>query len=257
MSQEKARDKLAVLTAFNILNGHFPKIIGSVSRSIERAEFTAEEFVGFIGEVASEVAGCERRRVPIELRRSGQEFPQVAEELNNAMEEKEFDWAHLLAFLHEVHRILNQLRASERASQQTEGERVMDKKEGHEKELKALSHEIMGAITENEKVMATLKDLKERGIVDSSTLLGLALRIGEITEVAGMTFQQEELGEQSASLDAASATSVNPNLPAAPAQSAYEMIDGRVLSPKEAVFQNWSADQFDERAWLKRVGLIF
>ncbi len=120
----------------------------------------------------------------------------------------------------------------------------------NEKELKALSHAIMEAITGNEEVMAMLNDLRERNVVDSSTLLGLALRIGEIIEISGMTFRQDEIEEKQTQLDTCDAEDS--------AQTpAYELIDGRELSAKEVAFQSWSAERFDERAWLKKMGLIF
>ena len=120
----------------------------------------------------------------------------------------------------------------------------------NEKELKALSHAIMEAITGNEEVMALLNDLKQRNVVDSSTLLGLALRIGEIIEISGMTFRQDEIEEKQTQLDTCDAEDS--------AQTpAYELIDGRELSAKEVAFQSWSAERFDERAWLKKMGLIF
>lgn len=120
----------------------------------------------------------------------------------------------------------------------------------NEKELKALSHAIMEAITGNEEVMAMLNDLRDRNVVDSSTLLGLALRIGEIIEISGMTFRQDEIEEKQTQLDTCDAEDS--------AQTpAYELIDGRELSAKEVAFQSWSAERFDERAWLKKMGLIF
>jgi hypothetical protein len=131
----------------------------------------------------------------------------------------------------------------------TQGGVVMDGK-SNDKELKALSHAIMEAITGNEDVMAMLNDLKQRNVVDSSTLLGLALRIGEIIEISGMTFKQEEIEEKQTQLDAAEAEG-ELQVPA------YELVDGRELSAKEVAFQTWSAERFDERAWLKKMGLIY
>jgi hypothetical protein len=131
----------------------------------------------------------------------------------------------------------------------TQGGVVMDGK-SNDKELKALSHAIMEAITGNEDVMAMLNDLKQRNVVDSSTLLGLALRIGEIIEISGMTFKQEEIEEKQTQLDTAE---VDGELQV----PAYELIDGRELSVKEVAFQTWSAERFDERAWLKKMGLIY
>jgi hypothetical protein len=126
----------------------------------------------------------------------------------------------------------------------------MDSK-GNEQELKALSHAIMGAITGNDEVMAMLNDLKQRNVVDSSTLLGLALRIGEIIEISGMTFRRDEIEEKQTQLDTGDAEEGDAHAPA------YELIDGRELSAKEVAFQSWSAERFDERAWLKKMGLIY
>lgn len=119
-----------------------------------------------------------------------------------------------------------------------------------DKELKALSHAIMEAITNNEDVMAMLNDLRQRKVVDSSTLLGLALRIGEIIEISGMTFRQDEIEEKQTQLD-------TDDVEDTAQATAYEVIDGRELSAKELAFQTWSAERFDERAWLKKMGLIY
>lgn len=42
----------------------------------------------------------------------------------------------------------------------------------------------------------------------------------------------------------------------ATAKPAYELVDARELSAKEAEFMAWAADRFDEEAWLKKHGLI-
>ncbi|MBI4667223.1 MAG: hypothetical protein HY751_12545 [Nitrospinae bacterium] len=124
---------------------------------------------------------------------------------------------------------------------------------GNEKELKALSQAIMEAITRNEDVMALLQDLKKRQVVDSSTLLGLALRIGEIIEVSGMMYRQDEIEEMTETPMAETGEEKQELVLA----RRKELVDGREQSKNEVSFREWVAERFDERAWLKKARLIF
>ncbi|MBI5814780.1 MAG: hypothetical protein HZB29_04135 [Nitrospinae bacterium] len=127
-----------------------------------------------------------------------------------------------------------------------------DKK--NEKELKALTRAIMEVLTHNEEIMTLLLDLKTRKVIDSSTLLGLALKVSDLVEVSGTAFSQEELGVRKAGPDPRAAEAKSDQLLAVKEKA---VIDGRELSTRETAFQEWTSEQFDEKAWLKKSGLIF
>lgn len=125
-----------------------------------------------------------------------------------------------------------------------------------ENELRELSQVIIEALTHNEDVMAHLADLKERNIIDSQTLLGLALKISDLLELSGMAFTQEEVQN---SLAANSGETKPPMLPASnkKEKNDFEEIDGRKLSNNEIDFQEFTASKFDEKEWLQKTGLIW
>jgi len=125
----------------------------------------------------------------------------------------------------------------------------------NEKELKALTQTIMEVLTHNEEIVSLLLDLKARNVIDSSTLLGLALKVSDLVEVSGAAFSQEDLGRKDQPEKAVALKSAE----AAAATVAKEraVIDGRDLTPSEAAFQEWTTGKFDEKDWLKKTGLIY
>ena len=139
-----------------------------------------------------------------------------------------------------------------------------------EKELQELSHAIVEALTHNDDVMALLADLKEREVIDSSTLLGLALKISDLLELSGMAFTQEDIAEEPPAMienkvaendqsDEAETKrfigDISHEIKGDEAEDA--IIDGRELSENEIAFEEWSNDKFDEKEWLKNTRLIW
>lgn len=133
----------------------------------------------------------------------------------------------------------------------------MDKSK-REKELKELSRMITDALTHSEEVMAYLADLKKRNIIDSSTLLGLALKVNDLLVISSQAYPQpaEERGAEQTRAIAApreqAARSAERDTAARKQQ-----IDGRELTRAEIDFEEWSRSKFDQAAWLRDVGLIW
>ncbi len=132
----------------------------------------------------------------------------------------------------------------------------MKRDQDKEKELKELSQSIVEALAANEEVMSHLTDLKERGVIDSATLLGLALKVDELLQISGVAFMQdtdhherppkELVGEVEGAIAAQEEID----------EPTDATIDGRQLSPQEVAFQEWAASHFDEKSWLKDLGLM-
>ncbi len=131
----------------------------------------------------------------------------------------------------------------------------MDNKK-HEKELKELSQIIIEVLTNNKDVMGLLADLKERKIIESTTLLGLALKVNDLLEISGATFTKEEL-EKESKLPAPENKLLEADGSGTGTTSKRELIDGRELTPNEIAFEQWSRENFDEDRWLRKSGLIW
>lgn len=138
-----------------------------------------------------------------------------------------------------------------------------------EKELKELSHAIVEALTHNDDVMALLTDLKERQVIDSSTLLGLALKISDLLELSGIAFTQEDVEkaqnemfkDNKPATESGAAESkeddIDTKLFAEAEKDELSMIDGHRLTESEAAFQEWANGKFDEKEWLKNARLLW
>ena len=130
----------------------------------------------------------------------------------------------------------------------------MKRNQDKEKELRELSQSIVEALAANEEVMSHLSDLKERGIIDPSTLLGLALKVDDLLQISGVAFMQdtdpapkELVGEVEAAIAAEEEAET----------SLDTTVDGRKLSTSEVAFTEWAASRFDEKQWLKELGLLY
>lgn len=126
---------------------------------------------------------------------------------------------------------------------------------GKGRDAEKLSEAVAEALKNNEKVMSLIAGLKERGAVDSETLLSLYLKIGDLLEVSLTTVSREEL-ERSKSAKRARQPKEAAR-PQPPDDEAHETIDGRNLSRNEIAFQEWTAERFNEENWLKKRRLIW
>ncbi|MGK7346196.1 MAG: hypothetical protein ACNS63_10365 [Candidatus Nitrospinota bacterium M3_3B_026] len=122
------------------------------------------------------------------------------------------------------------------------------------REIKKLSEAVAEALKNNEKVMSLIAELKERGVVDSETLLSLYLKIGDLLEVSLTTVSREELEKLKTGKQAAPKKAEPPR---EPDDDIHETIDGRDLSRNEIAFQEWTAERFNEGNWLKKRRLIW
>jgi len=123
----------------------------------------------------------------------------------------------------------------------------------HEKELKELSQVIVDALTRNEDVMNYLAELKDRNIIDSSTLLGLALKVNDLLEISGSVISKQDGAHSSAGRQAKAGPRTRPESENDP----KELIDGKKLSDRQIAFEKWASDRFDEKGWLKKSGIIW
>ncbi|MDH5477945.1 MAG: hypothetical protein OEY50_06415, partial [Nitrospinota bacterium] len=110
----------------------------------------------------------------------------------------------------------------------------MDEKK--DKNLKDLSQLIVAALTRDEAVMNALLDLKQRKVIEPSTLLGLALKINDLIELSNDKSPDQRIELiQERNDDAAVEAELDPVLknPATPPTKPKAMIDGRQLTYDE------------------------
>lgn len=128
----------------------------------------------------------------------------------------------------------------------------MDQRD-REKDLRELSQMIVDALARNEAIMSHLAELKERGIIDSSTLLGLALRVNELLELSATMFAQQDTRiETPRALPQPEHGMVRARGAAPGSRAIY---DGREITATEAAFEEWVIERFDEQEWLRKIGL--
>jgi len=132
----------------------------------------------------------------------------------------------------------------------------MDEK--RDRDLKDLSQLIVTALTKDEAVMNALADLKDRKVIEPSTLLGLALKINDLLELSGTTLTGDEV-ELMREKESAKEAELDPVLrsEAPPLVKTRAIIDGRQLSYEEILFEEWAIAKFNEKLWLKKAGLTW
>ncbi|VAX24190.1 hypothetical protein MNBD_NITROSPINAE03-750 [hydrothermal vent metagenome] len=131
----------------------------------------------------------------------------------------------------------------------------MDNKK-REKELKELSHIIVDALSNNREVVSHLNDLKERKVIDSSTLLGLALKVCDLLNIPGAAFAQEDINISGRKRE----TGISSDDKAGADETARQLkavVDGKELTPSQRQFQRWAMENFDEKKWLSKIGVIW
>ncbi len=127
----------------------------------------------------------------------------------------------------------------------------MDKRKRDEK-LKELSDAIVKAMTNDDEVMSLLDALKANKMIENGTLLGMAIKVSELLEIADIALakgKNEPLdnGQVVRHMQEAVMQSINDR----------DIIDGHDLSENEVAFQEWAIERFDEKEWLKDCGLIW
>jgi len=127
---------------------------------------------------------------------------------------------------------------------------MVDKKQ----ELKKLKDAIIKTLRDNDELASLMADLKDRGVVDSATLLNLCVKIDDVLEITCATVSQNDLGKKKRGKAASAA---NKKITPRVGENAREVIDGRSLSSNEIAFQEWVNKRFDEDVWLRKFGLIW
>ncbi len=127
-----------------------------------------------------------------------------------------------------------------------------DDNNNHEKELNELSETIVSALTHSDAVMDIIADLKERGVVDSSTHIGLALKVDDLSDLSDSPLQKTSPAHQDHDRAISHTDSIAPD-----DATSRNIIDGRDLTENEADFEEWANSGFDEKQWMKELGLTW
>jgi len=108
------------------------------------------------------------------------------------------------------------------------------------KEFEELSKAISDAITNSKSVMKIINRLRKKDQISSESFLVLIMKMQLLNDLKkkDSAFHEKEFP-----------------LPQLPLDTS-QYIDGEKLTPSELAFQEYCAKIFDEKTWLKKLGLI-
>lgn len=108
------------------------------------------------------------------------------------------------------------------------------------KEFEELSKAISNAITNSKSVMKIINKLRKKDQISSDSFLVLIMKMQLLNDLKkkDSAFHEKEFP-----------------LPRFPLDTS-QYIDGEKLTPSELAFQEYCAKIFDEKTWLKKLGLI-
>jgi len=127
---------------------------------------------------------------------------------------------------------------------------------GPERDFEKLSKAITEAVVSSPKVKKIVEEILKKDKICAKSFMVLVLKIQALADVleegeGGIDHDSEENIETS-DLESQEDPKSEKALPKNPAQQ----IDGRILSEKEAAFEEFASEKFDTEAWLKKLGLI-
>lgn len=127
---------------------------------------------------------------------------------------------------------------------------------GPERDFEKLSKAITEAVVSSPKVKKIVEEILKKDKICAKSFMVLVLKIQALADVldeseGGIDHDSEDNIETS-ELETEEDTKNEKALPKNPAQQ----IDGRILSEKEAAFEEFASEKFDTEAWLKKLGLI-
>ncbi|MFW2331102.1 MAG: hypothetical protein ACN4E2_02240 [Nitrospinota bacterium] len=135
------------------------------------------------------------------------------------------------------------------------------KESDKKKMLDQLSRSIVDALSNDKQVMKMLIELESKDIINSSTVLGLALKVNELKDISGMILSSNEDYDEwiefahESNLKDYPKDRGNDNL--ANKDNGELLIDGSSLTDQEARFQSFASANFDEKKWLRSFKLIW
>jgi hypothetical protein len=125
-----------------------------------------------------------------------------------------------------------------------------------ERDFEKLSKAITEAVVSSPKVKKIVEEILKKDKICAKSFMVLVLKIQALADVleegeGGLDHDSEDHVETT-DLESQEDQKSEKILPKNPAQQ----IDGRILSEKEAAFEEFASENFDTEAWLKKLGLI-
>ncbi len=127
---------------------------------------------------------------------------------------------------------------------------------GPERDFEKLSKAITEAVVSSPKVKKIVEEILKKDKICAKSFMVLVLKIQALADVleegeGGIDHDSHDHMETN-DLESQEDKKSEKNLPQNPAQQ----IDGRILSEKEAAFEEFASEKFDTEAWLKKLGII-
>lgn len=111
-----------------------------------------------------------------------------------------------------------------------------------DKELEKLSKAITDAILNSKNVKKIIKEIREKDLILSNTLMVIVLKIEALSNISN------NLNDVMKNLKNSSNKKEK--------KAIGQFIDGKELKPCEIAFQEFLVEKFDTKKWLKKNGLI-
>ncbi len=128
---------------------------------------------------------------------------------------------------------------------------------GPERDFEKLSKAITEAVVSSPKVKKIVEEILKKDKICAKSFMVLVLKIQALADVIeeseGDLDHDSEESIETSDLESQEDSKSEKTLPKNPAQQ----IDGRILSEKEAAFEEFASEKFDTEAWLKKLGIIF
>ena len=129
---------------------------------------------------------------------------------------------------------------------------------GPERDFEKLSKAITEAVVSSPKVKKIVEEILKKDKICSKSFMVLVLKIQALADVleegdSGIEHEHDTEDQlETSGLEPKENSKPEKTLPKNPAQQ----IDGRILSEKEAAFEEFASERFDTEAWLKKLGII-
>lgn len=112
-----------------------------------------------------------------------------------------------------------------------------------DKELEKLSKAITDAILNSKNVKKVIKEIREKDLILSNTLMIMVLKIETLSNISNTL--KDDIENLKTSSNKRKKKVIR------------QFIDGKELNPYEIAFQEFLVEKFDDKEWLKKNGLIF
>ena len=119
-----------------------------------------------------------------------------------------------------------------------------------DKEFEQLNDAILKAIVSSRDVEKVLQDFKSKDLINEVAVVNLIL---SLEELSGLIFS-ESPNKKIQTLEPSGENQVveNTSKKTASASSSHYLVDGKILSRNEILFERYYQGRFNEKQWLKR-----